>query len=259
MLLNNKNAIIYGGAGSIGSAVARAFAREGARVFLAGRTLEDLDKVASEISAAGGRASTAAVDAFDAEAVERHADAVIKAAGSIDASFNAINITDSVQGTALIELSPDQISQPVKDRLTTNLITARAAARHMIRNGTGAILMITATPARMAFPCTGSFGVEGAAIEGLCRSLASELGPKGIRVVCLRSAGSPESFPNAASSKHAVGKSRDDIAAQLTELTLLKRTPKLDEIGNVAAFAASEYATPMTATVLNISCGTIAD
>jgi 3-oxoacyl-[acyl-carrier protein] reductase len=259
MLLNNKNAIIYGAAGSIGSAVARAFAREGARVFLTGRTLADLDKLAAEISASGGQAETASVDAFDAEAVERHVDAVIKTSGRIDASFNAIAIKDSVQGTALIELSPERISQPVKDRLTTNLITARAAARHMIRNRAGAILMITATPARMAFPMTGSFGVEGAAIEGLCRSLASELGPQGVRIVCLRSAGSPESFPETASSEHAVGKSRDDIAAQLAELTLLKRTPKLEEVGNVAAFMASDYAGPMTATVANISCGTIAD
>ena len=259
MLLNNKNTIIYGAGGFIGSAVARAFAREGARVFLAGRTLTDLDALAAEISAAGGRAETAAVDAFDAEAVERHADAVIKTAGTIDASFNAIDIKDSIQGTAIIELSPDQISQPVKDRLTTNLITARAAARHMIRNRNGAILMITATPARMAFPMTGSFGVEGAAIEGLCRSLASELGPQGVRVICLRSAGSPESFPHTASPENALGKSTDDIAEQLAELTLLKRTPKLEEVGNVAAFMASDYASPMTATVANISCGTIAD
>ena len=259
MLLNNKNTIIYGAGGFIGSAVARAFAREGARVFLAGRTLTDLDVLAAEISAAGGRAETAAVDAFDAEAVERHADAVIKTAGRIDASFNAIDIKDSIQGTAIIELSPDQISQPVKDRLTTNLITACAAARHMIRNRTGAILMITATPARMAFPMTGSFGVEGAAIEGLCRSLASELGPQGVRVICLRSAGSPESFPHTASPENALGKSTDDIAEQLAELTLLKRTPKLEEVGNVAAFMASDYASPMTATVANISCGTIAD
>lgn len=259
MLLNNKNAIIYGAAGSIGSAVARAFAREGARVYLAGRTLSDLDKVASEISAAGGCASTAVVDASDAKAVERHAETVIEAAGSIDVSFNAIDIADSIQGTAIIELSPDQISQPVKGRLTTNLITAGVAARHMIRNRTGVILMITATPARMAFPLTGSFGVEGAAIEGLCRSLASELGPQGVRVICLRSAGSPESFPDTKSPENALGKSRDDIAAQLAELTLLKRTPKLEEVGNAAAFAASDYASPMTATVLNISCGTIAD
>ena len=119
--------------------------------------------------------------------------------------------------------------------------------------------MITATPARMAFPLTGSFGIEGAAIEGLCRSLASELGPQGVRIICLRCAGSPESFSDTASPENALGKSRDDIGAQLAELTLLKRTPKLDEVGNAAAFAASDHASPMTATVLNISCGTIAD
>jgi len=65
MLLENKNAVIYGGGGSIGGAVARAFAREGAKVFLAGRTLATIDAVAEEISASGGVAETAQVDALD--------------------------------------------------------------------------------------------------------------------------------------------------------------------------------------------------
>src|SRR5438445_419942 len=98
MLLEGKNAIIYGGSGSIGGAVARAFAHEGARVFLAGRTLTTLEKVADEIRAAGGAAETAAVDALDADAVDTHADAVAAQAGSIDVSFNVIS-DDDLQGT----------------------------------------------------------------------------------------------------------------------------------------------------------------
>jgi 3-oxoacyl-[acyl-carrier protein] reductase len=157
MLLKNKNAIIYGAGGSIGGAVARAFALEGATVFLVGRTLDTLDKVAKELSAAGGIVETAQVDAFDAHAVDAHAAAVASKAGCIDISFNAIDIKGSTQGTPLIELSPDDISLPVKNRVATNFLTARSAARHMIQKRTGVILMITATPARMAFPMTGSF------------------------------------------------------------------------------------------------------
>ncbi len=259
MLLKDKNAIIYGAGGSIGGAVARAFAREGATVFLAGRTLATLDKIAKEIAAAGGMAETAQVDAFNEQSVEKHAAAVVAKAGCIDVTFNCIDIEGSIQGTPLIELSPDAISHPVGNRLATNFLTARTAARHMIEKRAGVILMITATPARMAFPMTGSFGVEGAAIEGLCRSLASELSPQGIRVICLRSAGSPESFPETTEAGAPLGKKREAIAAELAELTLLKRTPTLLEVGNVAAFMASDYASPMTATVANISCGTIVD
>ena len=258
MLLENKIAVIYG-AGAIGGAVARAFAREGARVFLAGRTRAALGKVADDILSADGRAEVAEVDAFDEQAVEQHAAAVVAKAGGIDVTFNAIDIEGSTQGTPLVELSPEAVSQPVGKRLATNFLTARAAARHMIVKRTGVILMITATPARMAFPLTGSFGIEGAAIEGLCRSLAGELSPQGVRVICLRSAGSPESFPDAASADTPLGQSRAAIAAELAELSLLKRTPTLLEVGNVAAFMASDYASAMTATVANISCGTIVD
>jgi 3-oxoacyl-[acyl-carrier protein] reductase len=156
MLLKNKNAVVYGAGGSIGGAVAKAFAREGARVFLVGRTLADLERLANEIAAAGGMAETAQVDALDEQALDKYVDAVVERAGSIDVSFNAIQIADSVQGTPLVDLSPEAVSQPVMHRVRTNFLTARAAARHM----------------------TSSFGIEGAAIEGLCRSLASELSPQ---------------------------------------------------------------------------------
>jgi len=65
------------------SPCARAFAREGAKVFLAGRTLAKLNAVAKEISAAGGAAETAQVDALDEQAVEKHADAVAQKAGAL--------------------------------------------------------------------------------------------------------------------------------------------------------------------------------
>src|SRR6476660_5079017 len=90
MLLENKNAVIYGAGGSVGGAVARAFAREGARVFLTGRNLEDINTLAKEIATAGGTAETAAVDALDEEAVAGHLDTVVDKAEKIDISFNAI-------------------------------------------------------------------------------------------------------------------------------------------------------------------------
>jgi 3-oxoacyl-[acyl-carrier protein] reductase len=259
MLLANKKAVIYGGGGAIGGAVARAFAREGAKVFLAGRSLSKLEAVADDIRVAGAVAETAQVDALDEQAVEKHAGEVAKKAGSIDVSFNAIGIQD-IQGTPLTEMSLSDFARPIMIATRTQFLTAKAIAPHMIKQRSGIIMMITATPSRIGWPLVGGFGTACAALEGLSRQLAAELGPKGVRVICLRSAGSPESIPDTLDA-FAAGKgiTRDEFIASLKEMTLLKRLPSLADVGNVAAFMASDYANSMTGTVANMSCGQIVD
>jgi 3-oxoacyl-[acyl-carrier protein] reductase len=261
MLLENKNAVLYGGGGAVGGAVARAFAREGASVFLAGRTLAPLDTVAEEISAAGGAAETAQVDALDEQAVEAHADAVVAKAGGIDVSFNAIAIRD-VQGIALVEISEEDFTAPIVTGTTAHFLTARAAARRMIEKGSGVILTLSASAARSAsspepWLGTGGFGVACAAIESFTRSLAGEVGPRGVRVVCLRPHGIPETW--GANPGGGGGKTREEFQALLEEGTLLRRLPTLAEVANVAAFMASDQANAMTATVANLTCGAIVD
>lgn len=259
MLLGGKNAVVYGAGGAIGSAVAGAFAREGANVFLAGRTPERLDAVAAEISAAGGQAETARVDATDERSVQEHIVETVKNAGSVDISFNAVGWED-VQGTPLVEMSLEDFSHPITVAARTQFLTAKAAAPHMIDRGSGVLMMITATPARKGFPLVGGFGTACAAVEGFARSLAAELGPKGVRVICLRSAGSPESITetmDAHASGHRV--TRDEFIASLTEMTMLKRLPSLTDVGNVAALMASDHAASMTGTVANMTCGQLAD
>lgn len=186
MLLKRKNAVIYGAGGAVGGAVARTFAREGANVFLAGRRLESIDMVAKEIAADGGVVEVAQVDALDENAVEQHIDAVAKKVDRIDVVFNAIGF-DSRQGTPLLELALEDFSFPIATWTRTQFLTARSAARRMVTKRSGVILMLSASPARMAIPLTGGFGVACAAIEGLSRTLAGELSPQGVRVVCLRS------------------------------------------------------------------------
>jgi NAD(P)-dependent dehydrogenase (short-subunit alcohol dehydrogenase family) len=131
VLLENKNAVIYGGAGSIGGAVGRAIAREGARVFLAGRTPAKLEAAAEQIRAAGGLAETAEVDALDEHAVDEHADAVAADAGGIDICFNLIT-HPYTHGIPLAEMAVDDFMAPVETAARTTFLTARAAARHMI-------------------------------------------------------------------------------------------------------------------------------
>ena len=149
MLLENKNAVIYGGGGAIGGAVALAFAREGARVFLAGRTRAKLEAVAQDISVAGGVAETAEVDALDEQAVDRHADAVAAKVGGIDIALNAVGILH-VQGTPFAELSFEDYAHPLAAYTRTNFITAKAVARHMVKQRSGVILTLSRPGSRMS-------------------------------------------------------------------------------------------------------------
>ena len=251
MLLENKNAVIYGAGGSIGGAVARAFAREGAKVFLAGRTQAKLEEVADQIRSAGGIAETAQVDALDEKAVDEHADAVAASAGGIDISFNLISHGD-VHGTPMAEMDLEDYARPVVTAVRTTFLTWRAAARHMIRQGSGVILAFggSGPPPRDYY--IGGTQVAFEAIESMRRQLASELGSHGIRVVTLRTGGVPESMPEGVNGREA-------IVEGIEKETMLGRAATLEDVGNAAAFAASDRARTMTAATVNISCGALVD
>jgi 3-oxoacyl-[acyl-carrier protein] reductase len=253
VLLEDKNAVIYGGGGSIGGAVARAFGREGARVFLAGRTRSKLDAVADDIRSAGGAAETAEVDALDERSVDEHANAMAADAGSIDISFNLIT-HPYTHGTPLAEMDADDFMAPVDTAARTTFITARAAARHMIPKRSGVILAFGG-PGDRAAPMRdyylGGTQVAFDAIATMRRQLSVELGPHGIRFVTLESGGVTESLPGEDGS--------DEIAQMIADATLLGRAATLEDVGNVAAFVASDQARTMTAATVNVSAGTLMD
>src|SRR5688572_1438662 len=263
MLLEDKNAVVYGGSGSVGGAVARAFAQEGAHVFLAGRTLTTLHEVAAEIRSAGGVAETAQVDALDVEAVEEHAEEVTEKAGGIDVSFNAI-FNEDVQGAPLSEMPFDDFARPITKAMRNQFLTARAVARHMVEQGSGVILTITGGY-REAFPTIGGTVVAWAAIEAQCRQWACELGPQGVRVVWLRTTGLPEAIPDTGDATSDLGTgfgegmTREEIIGGMREQTILKRLATLEEVGKVATFMATDQAGTMTATFANITCGAFLD
>jgi len=254
MLLGNKNAVIYGAGGSIGGAVARTFAREGARVFLAGRTRDALDQVAKDIAAGGGRAEAAEVDALDERAVDEHAQAMAAHAGSIDVSVNLVSRGD-VQGTALAEMATADFLRPITAGITANFITARAAARHMIRQGSGVILALDSGSAR-ASPMMGGTGPADAAIDTLIRNLALEAGPHGVRAVGIWAAGIPDTLSPEKIAAASGGTRIDDAAFQgilgtLDSMRMTRRSPRLAEIAATAAFLASDHAAGITGTWVN--------
>ena len=264
MLLENKNAVVYGAGGAVGGAVARAFAREGAKVFLTGRRKPQLEAVAQEIAAAAGQCEVAQVDALDRDQIEAHA-ATVAGAGGIDISFNAIWIRGDLQGTPLLEMSVDDFVTPIDVAARTHFLTATAAARHMVSRGSGVILTLSTSAARLSgrdqrFHSTGGFGVACGAVETFTRVLAGEVGPRGVRVVCLRPDALPETWPPTIAADGAVVPLEGLPQGRfMLDGTVLGRLPTLVEVAETAAFLASDRASAIARTVVNVSCGSVLD
>ncbi|MFC0529851.1 SDR family NAD(P)-dependent oxidoreductase [Phytohabitans kaempferiae] len=263
MLLKDKVAVIYGAGGAIGGAVGRAFAREGAKVFLTGRTVAAVEAVAKDIDAAGGSAEAAEVDAVDEQAVSAHLEAVVEKAGRLDISFNAIGLSNAdILGVPLAQLEAEHFSQPLLSYVSSYFLTARLAARHMLPNRSGVIMTVTALHSRIGVPLVGGYGPAQAAKEALTRNLSAELASQGIRVVGLRPQGMPESrtIKDAFEPRaKATGMTWEQWLEFLAARTHTRRLMTLEEMANVAAFAASDRASGMTGTTVNLTMGSMDD
>jgi NAD(P)-dependent dehydrogenase (short-subunit alcohol dehydrogenase family) len=260
MMLEDKVAVIYGAGGAIGGAVARAFAAEGAKLFLTGRLRAPVEAVAKDVVAAGGSAQAAALDE---RAVERHLQSVVEKAGRVDISFSAVGIPDrKILGVPLVELDVEQFSLPIATYTRSYFLTARLAARHMVPNSGGVIMSVTALHSRTGIPLVGGYGPAMAAMEALTRGLSAELAPQGVRVVGLRPQGMPETGtlkeafePRAKAS----GMAWEQFQELLASRTHPRRLMTLGEMANVAVFMASDRASGMTGTVVNLTMGSLDD
>ena len=264
MMLQDKVAVIYGAGGAIGGAVALAFAREGAKLFLTGRHVAPVDAVATDIVSAGGSAEAATVDALDEHAVDKHLQSVINKAGRVDISFNAVGATDTnILGVSLLELDVEQFSQPITTYTRSYFLTARLAARHMVPNRSGVIMRVSTLHSRTGLPLVGGYGPAMAALEALTRDLSAELAPQGVRVVGLR----PQAMPESVGSRRRFFESRaktsgitwQQFQQQLASRTHPRRLMTLAEMANVAAFMASDMASGMTGTTVNLTMGSLDD
>ena len=263
MMLQDKVAVIYGAGGAIGGAVARAFASEGANLFLTGRRLAPVEAVAEEVNSAGGAAEAAEVDALDEQAVDEHLEAVIEKAGRVDISFDAVGIPGTkLLGVPLVELDVEQFSLPISTYTTSYFLTARLAARRMIPNKSGVIMTMTTLQSRTGFSTAGGFGPAMAAREALTRELSAELAPHGIRVVGLRPQGIPgtdslrEAFEPRAKASGMTLEQFEELGASRTHT---RRLSTLAETAAVAVFMASDQASGMTGTTVNLSMGSLDD
>jgi NAD(P)-dependent dehydrogenase (short-subunit alcohol dehydrogenase family) len=240
-LLSGKCAVIYGAAGAIGAAVAHSYALEGAQVFLGGRNLERVQHVAMSIRQSGGLGESAAVDAADLSSLEAHVKSILDMTGQIDVVFNATSNQD-VQGTQLLEMSYADFVRPVHTAVTAHFLISTVIGRYMATQGSGVILAMAG--GREAVANLGGSHVAWSALAGLCRQLACELGPSGVRVAWILSPGSPES---------------DDEFDHDADASMLGRRPRLEEVAKAATFLASDMAATMTATEMNITGGAIVD
>ena len=249
MMLTNKIAVIYGASGGIGGAVARAFARDGARVFLTGR-----DRTSADVEQ---------VDALDERAIDAHLQSVIDAAGRIDISFNAIGLPNAqILGVPLTDLELTHFEEPIASYTRSYFLTARLAARRMIPNKSGVIMTVTALHSRTGLPLVGGYGPAMAAKEALTRDLSAELAPHGIRVVGLRPQGMPETRtirdafePRA----KATGMTWEQWQEFLASRTHPRRLMTLEEMANMAVLMASDRASGMTGTTINLTMGSLED
>jgi NAD(P)-dependent dehydrogenase (short-subunit alcohol dehydrogenase family) len=261
MMLKDKVVVVYGAGGAIGGAVARAFAGEGATLFVTGRRREPVDAVARDIVCAGGSAEAATIDALDEQAIDQHLQYVSGHAGRVDISFNAVGVPDEkVLGVPLADMDAEQFSLPIATYTRSYFLTARLAARYMIRNKSGVIMTVTALPARTGTRLNGGYGPAQAAKEALTRDLSAELAPQGIRVVSLR----PHGMPETATMREAFEARPSGITwAQFQEYlagtTHPGRVMTLTEVANVAVFMASDKASGMTGTTVNLTMGSLDD
>jgi NAD(P)-dependent dehydrogenase (short-subunit alcohol dehydrogenase family) len=260
--LANKIAVVYGAGGAIGGAVARAFAREGASVFLTGRRLAPVEAVAEDIVSADGIAESAVVDALDEQAIDEHLQSVVSKVGRIDISFNAAgsSIAEDL-GASLVDMNLQQFCAPITRYITSYFLTARLAARRMLPNKSGVIMTVTAPPARIGTP-NGGYGPSQAAKEALTRYLSKELAPQGIRVIGLQPAAMPETETIReifGSRAKEAGVTWEQFAGYLAGMNHPKRFFTLAEMANAAAFVASDRASGMMGTTVNLTLGTLDD
>lgn len=263
MMLNDKVAVIYGAGGAVGGAVARAFASEGASVFVTGRRRAPVDVVAEDIFSAGGSAEAGTIDALDEQAVDNHLAYVVERAGRVDISFNAVGIPDTdILGVPLVDLDVARFSLPIMTYAGSYFLTARLAARRMLPRRSGVIMTVSAAHARMGIPLVGGYGPAQAVKESLTRSLSAELAPAGIRVVGLR----PYAMPETSTIKdayepraRATGMTWEQWQEFLASKTHPRRLMRLEEMANLAVFMASDKASGMTGTTVNLTMGSLDD
>ena len=263
MLLSGKRIVIFGGSGAIGTTMAKVFASEGGKIWLAARNQQRLEAAADQVRLAGGEVETFVVDCLDPKETEDAVNAVAARSGGFDVAINATSFMHN-QGAYIDDLSLDAFLSPVHDFLTSLFNTTKAVVPHISQSGRGVILTLSTPAGRTAPPGHLGYSTTCAGVEAFSRVLAAELGPRNVRVVCL----GPHAISDApkagsytaelfAPKAQALGISVDQWLEGGARGTMLGTLPTLDDVAQAAAFMISDKARVMTAAYVNLTAGAI--
>jgi NAD(P)-dependent dehydrogenase (short-subunit alcohol dehydrogenase family) len=263
LILEGKRAVVFGAGGTVGGAVAKELAAEGAEVFLSGRTKANVESVAKQITAAGGKAHAAIVDALDDRAVDDYVDGIAKQAGRIDIEFNAVGprFSDLATGRHAIDLTLAEFMGPVTTILKSQFNTARSVGRHMVKQRSGVIIFVTGSPVRGHVEGATALGAAFGAIETVMENMAFEVSQHGVRVVCLRTTANVDShqIQQLIEAATASGAPRDQVLAGIGNMNFKKVPATLSDTAKLAALLASDRVRMVTGTVVNSTAGSAMD
>lgn len=263
-ILKGKHAVVFGAGGSIGTAVVKEFAAEGAEVFLSGRTKSSVEAVANQIAAKGRQAHAAAIDTLDDATVNQYLDGIVKQAGTLDIVLDVAGplAREYGNGKIALQLSVEEFMVPLATMVRSRFITARAAAGHMIKQKSGIIIFVTGSPARPHVPGVTAIGASFGAIENLTQNLAFEVSPSSVRVVCLRTLANTDSRSIQDTMDFLAGElniTKDQQIARIAQSALLKVSATVQDTANAAVLIASDRGRMLTGTVVNATAGAALD
>jgi len=259
--LKDKVAVVFAASGEIAGAVARSFSQHGAKVYVTARNLEAVKALAREIKAKGGQAEAAKVDALNETEIDNFLEKVVGDNGRIDVVFNGIGAGyDEMGGRPPTTVATfGQFMAPIEKICGSQFLTSRVAAKYMIQSRSeGTILLLTAALSRSKFPNLAGITAASAAIEGLTRVMATEFGGDGIKVICICSGALMETqrisgWIDAAAKQ--LGIPAEQMVAQYKAFDILKTSPTLKQVGETAAFLASETGVAFNSHVVDVDCG----
>ena len=259
--LKDKVAVVFAASGDIAGAVARAFSRQGAKVYVAARNPDAVKALAQEIKANGGSAESAKVDALNETEIDNFLKMIVSENGKLDIVFNGIGVDYSEMGgrppTTVVTF--EQFMAPMEKLCGSQFLTSRAAAKYMMQTRSeGTILLLTAALSRTKLPNLAGITAASAALEGLTRVMAAEWGGDGIKVICICSGALMETKRISgwidASAKH-LGIPPEQLVAQYKAFDILKTSPTLKQLGETAAFLASEPGVVFNSHIVDVDCG----
>ena len=241
--LDDKTALVTGASQGIGEAVARRLAAQGARVVLAARTADKLERVAGEIAEAGGQASVLALDVTRPETVDERLAALPEGFADIDVLVNNAGITAD---NLLARMSLADWNRVLETNLTGAFVLTKALLRGMMRRRWGRIISVSSVVGLMGNAGQANYAASKAGLVGFSKSLARELGSRDITVNVVA-----PGYIQTAMTEQLGEKAREELVRSIA----LRRLGSVDDVAAAVAYLASEEAGYVTGTVLNVSGG----